>query len=296
MTERLLVVTADDLGLTRGVNAAVAHAHDEGVVTATSLLAVGRELDDAVAMLRSRPTLEVGAHLALVGEDPPVLSAREIPTLLDRRGRLPLSYRTVVRRGALGRIDPDDVRRELGAQVDRLLGAGLALTHLDTHQHTHLWPTVGTVVAELAARHRVRAVRLPTSHARSALGWGVRLMAARTRRRVTAAGLVGTHDYAGLDEAGAMDLDRLRAALAAARRRGAASLEVNAHPSLPDDPDLGRFAWGYAWGAELAALTDLRTRAEVARLGYRLGGFLDLPWPSRPATSAADDGTPPTCP
>jgi predicted glycoside hydrolase/deacetylase ChbG (UPF0249 family) len=77
---RLLIVTADDLGLTRGVNAAVRRAHEDGIVTATSLLAVGREFDDAAAMLRDVPTLELGAHLALVGEDPPLLSAREIPT------------------------------------------------------------------------------------------------------------------------------------------------------------------------------------------------------------------------
>ena len=158
---RLLVVTADDLGLTAGVNDAVRQAHVHGVVTATSLLAVGSAFDDAARVLRDHPALEVGAHLALVGEDPPLLSAREVPTLVDRTGRFPLSYRTVVARGVAGRVDPDDVRRELGAQLERVRGIGLPVTHVDTHQHTHLWPTVARVVTELALAAGVPAVRLP---------------------------------------------------------------------------------------------------------------------------------------
>jgi len=56
----LLVVTADDLDLTDGVCRAVHRGHVEGIVTATSLLAVGRAFDAAAAMLRDTPTLDLG--------------------------------------------------------------------------------------------------------------------------------------------------------------------------------------------------------------------------------------------
>lgn len=273
---RLLVVTADDLGLTPGVNEAVRRAHVDGVVTATSLLAVGTAFDDAARVVRDNPTLELGAHLALVGEDPPLLSAREVPTLVDRAGRFPLSYRTVVARGLAGRIDPDDVRRELGAQLERVQGVGVPVTHLDTHQHTHLWPVVGRVVTELALAAGVPAVRLPRSRAIGVAGAGVGVLSVGLRRRLARAGLTTTDDYAGLDEAGAMDEDRLVATLRAAAARGARTLEVNAHPGIADDPQTGRFAWGYRWPEELAALTSPRTRAQVDACGYRLTGFTGL--------------------
>jgi chitin disaccharide deacetylase len=272
----LLVVTADDLGLTEGVCRAVRTAHTEGIVTATSLLAVGQAFDAAAAMLRATPTLELGAHLALVGEDPPLLPAREVPTLVDARGAFPLSYRTVVARGLAGRIDPDDVRRELTAQLERVLGLGLPVTHLDTHQHTHLWPVVGTVVMELAVQYAIPAVRLPSSRARGPVGLGVRALSRRLERRLDARGLVRTDGYAGLDEAGSLDLDRLDAALAAAAADGLATLEINAHPGEQGDPDLGRFAWDYRWAGELAALTDPRAPELVARHGFRLAAFGDL--------------------
>jgi chitin disaccharide deacetylase len=273
---RLLVVTADDVGLTPGVNRAVRRAHAEGIVTAASVLAVGRAFDDAVDMLRATPGLEVGAHLAIVGEDPPLLSAREIPTLVDRRGHFPLGYRTVVARGLLGRIDPDDLRRELGAQLDRLLATGLAVERVDTHQHTHLWPLVGDVVTALAVQRGVPAARDTRSHAHGPVGVGVAALARPAARRRARRGLTSTADYAGLDEAGALTAPRFVAALEAAARRGAATLEVNTHPGEADDPDLGRFAWGYRWAEELAMLVDPAVRAQVAALGYRLGGFAAL--------------------
>ncbi|CAN5363001.1 chitin disaccharide deacetylase [soil metagenome] len=273
---RLLIVNADDLGLTVGVNRAIRRAHLDGIVTATSLLAVGRAFDDAAEMLLATPTLELGAHLALVGEDPPLLTAREIPSLVDRRGVFPLSYRTVVARGAAGRIDPDDVRRELAAQLDRVLEVGVPVTHVDTHQHTHLWPAVGAVVIDLAVERGIAAVRLPGSSARGVVGLGVSTLARRLARHLRRAGLTSTDAYAGLDEAGALDASRFRVAVNALAARDALTAEINAHPSEPGDPDLDRFAWGYRWADELAGLVDPQTRSFVGATGYRLGGFAEL--------------------
>lgn len=273
-----LVVNADDLGLTRGVNRAIMRAHREGVVTSTSLLAVGREFDHAVTLLCDHPALDVGAHLAIVGEDPPLLTAAEVPTLVTRRGRFPRSYRSVVARSAAGRIDPGDVRRELAAQLERIQATGLSVSHLDTHQHLHLWPSIGSVVAELATASGVRWVRLPTSRARGVVGMAVRRLSAGLGRRLEAAAL-HTTAYAGLDEAGRMEPAYFGAALAALA--GANTAEINVHPGEAADPDLARFTWNYRWESELDMLTDAATRRSLAAHGMRLTSFAELaggPW------------------
>jgi predicted glycoside hydrolase/deacetylase ChbG (UPF0249 family) len=273
---RLLVVNADDMGLTPGVCRAVHRAHADGVVTSTSVLAVGAAFDEAAALLRDTPGLAVGAHLAIVGEDRPLLSAAEIPTLVDRDGRFPLTYRTVVARGAAGRIDAADVRREFAAQLERVAGIGVPVTHLDTHQHTHLWPAVAGVVVDLARTAGVPAVRLPTSRSRGPVGLGVRALSRRLRSRVQRAGLRTTEDYAGLDESGALDDARFAGALQQLARTGADSAEVNTHPGERGEAALDRFSWGFRWGDELAMLTAPATRTLIDRLGYRLGSFADL--------------------
>jgi chitin disaccharide deacetylase len=273
---RLLVVNADDMGLTPGVCRAVQRAHSGGIVTSTSVLAVGTAFDQAAAAVRSADGLGLGAHLAIVGEDRPLLSAREVPTLVDREGRFPLSYRTVVARGAAGRIDSDDVAREFRAQLERVRGIGVPVTHLDTHQHTHLWPGVAAVVVELARSAGIACVRLPGSRRRGPLGAGVRILAGRLRRRLDRAGLVTTGAYAGLDEAGHLDGERFATALRTLTDGGAPTAEINTHPGEAGEPELSRFGWGYRWGDELDMLTAPSTRSLVDDAGWRLATFADV--------------------
>lgn len=284
---KLLIVTADDVGLTAGVCRAVAAAHRSGIVTSASLLAVGRAFGGAAELARNAPTLGIGAHLAMVGEDPPLLSAAEIPTLVDRRGRLPLSYRTVLARGMAGRLDPADVRREFGAQLERVAGIGVPITHVDTHQHVHLWPPVAGVVTELARQRGIPAVRRPRSSARSVVGVGINVLSRRLAGRIAAAGLLAPADYAGLDEAGSLDRHFARS-LARLAARGAATAEINTHPGEAGDPELARFRWGYRWAAEAALLVDPTTQTKVAACGFRLGSYAEL------ARSAGPAGTEPT--
>ncbi len=273
----MLIVTADDLGLTEGVCHAIEIASRDGILTATSLLANGRAFDTAVTLLRANPRLELGAHLALVGEDPPLLSAAEVPTLVDNRGAFPLSYRTVVARAASGRLDPADVRREFGAQLERVQRVGVPVTHLDTHQHTHLWPSIGRVVLDLAVEHGVPAVRAPRSHRVSPVGFGVNVLARRLRAEIARRGLATTDDYRGLDEAGRLDGQRFASTLSdAGSGVGGGAVEINMHPGVAGDTDLGRFDWGFRWADELSMLTALSTREAVAAAGFRLGGFADL--------------------
>jgi chitin disaccharide deacetylase len=273
---RLLVVNADDMGLTPGVCRAVERAHSDGVVTSTSVLAVGTAFEQAATVVREAGDLGLGAHLAIVGEDRPLLSVREVPTLVDREGRFPLSYRTVVARGVAGRIDADDVAREFRAQLERVRGIGVPVTHLDTHQHTHLWPAVAAVVVDLAREAGIRCVRLPASRKRGPLGAGVRLLAGRLRRRIDRAGLRTTDDYAGLDEAGHLDGERFAAALARLTAGAGTTAEINTHPGEAGEAELSRFAWGYRWGDELTMLTAPPTRALVEEAGWRLGTFADV--------------------
>jgi predicted glycoside hydrolase/deacetylase ChbG (UPF0249 family) len=273
---RLLVINADDLGLTPGVCRAVRRAHSDGIVTSTSVLAVGTAFEQAATTVREAGDLALGAHLAIVGEDRPLLSAREVPTLVDREGRFPLSYRTVVARGVAGRIDADDVAREFRAQLERVRGIGVPVTHLDTHQHTHLWPTVAGVVVELAREAAIPVVRLPRSRRRGPVGAGVRILAGRLRRRLDRAALISTAAYAGLDEAGHLDDRRFAATLRQLTASGAVTAEVNTHPGEAGERDLTQFDWGYHWGDELAMLTAPSTRALVQRLGWRLGTFADV--------------------
>jgi predicted glycoside hydrolase/deacetylase ChbG (UPF0249 family) len=201
--ERSLIVSADDFGLTPGICAGVLRAHVEGVVTSTSVLALGPAFEAWAPRLRDSG-LDAGAHLAVVGIDPPLLSASEIPTLVDRRGRFPTSWHSFLRRAATGRIDLDDLRREFRAQFDAITSAGIRVTHVDCHQNLQLWPLVGRATFEVARRADVHAVRLVESRRWSPRALGVRALAPSFVRRAAAAGFV--HPGAGEPGTGRGDL------------------------------------------------------------------------------------------
>lgn len=275
---RLLIVTADDYGLTEPVARGILRAHREGVVTSTSVLAVGPAIGRTAGWLADHPDLATGAHLALVGEDPPVLTRREVPTLVDRAGRFPLTWWAFLARAVAGRLDPADVERELDAQLQRLTrDHGLRLTHLDTHFHLHLWPPVAEAVVALARRWQIDVVRAPSSAARGLKGYGIRRLSRRLAARLAAGRLVSPGGYRGLDEAGRLTLPRFLATLDRLASTGPLSVEINCHPGEADDPARARYEWNYCWDAELAALTSRELRDAIARHGFRLGGQADLP-------------------
>jgi predicted glycoside hydrolase/deacetylase ChbG (UPF0249 family) len=267
---RTLIVTADDFGLTRATSEAIVDAHRNGIVTATSLLANGPALSATAALLRPCPDLEIGVHLALVGEDPPISDPGRIPTLVDEHGRLPSSWRSFLRAIAARRISVDDVSLEIEAQVEHVTRiAGRQPTFLNAHQHLQLWPSIGAVLATQAVRSGVGFVRTPRSNARSARGGAIAVLARWHEHRCRSMALATTDGFLGLDEAGAWDGARLQAAI---RRSGHQTLEINVHPGAAEDRERDRYRWGYGWGGELAALVDPATRRAVEESGLRLAG------------------------
>jgi hopanoid biosynthesis associated protein HpnK len=168
---RRLIVNGDDFGYTRGVNAGILDAFRDGILTSTTLMAIGDAFDDAVRLARENPELGVGCHLVLVGERA-TAAAKTIPTLAGADGRLPGSLAELVGRLALGRVRQADIETELRAQIGRITAAGIRPTHVDTHKHTHLYPRVMQAVARVAAEFGIGAVRKPYESLRTLFGGG----------------------------------------------------------------------------------------------------------------------------
>jgi predicted glycoside hydrolase/deacetylase ChbG (UPF0249 family) len=276
---RLLIVNADDFGLTRAVSRGILRAHREGIVTSASVLAVAPGFADSVRLLRDAPGLGVGVHLAAVGEDPPLSSPGRIPSLVGAGGRFPSDWKAFLRRAAF--VREQDLEEEFAAQIESARGAGIAVDHLDAHQHLHLLPRVRRVVLRLARRFRLRAVRVPRAGLRRPAGLPVRWLARGLARAAKREGLFHPDLSEGFDDAGRMVLPALLKAIEGIARSGAASAEIFVHPGERDDPERARYAWGYDWSGELAALLHPDARAAVAKAGFRLGTYRDLPWGPR---------------
>ncbi len=131
---RLLIVNADDLGMSRPVNEGVLAAIEAAFVQSTSLLVPGPGAPEAMGLLARHPEIDLGVHLTLVCDSPgwwgPVAAPGTVPSLVDESGDL---YPNDRREELLARARPEEVEIEFRAQIDAVLGAGLRPTHLDWH-------------------------------------------------------------------------------------------------------------------------------------------------------------------
>src|SRR5579871_3722236 len=143
-----LVVNADDLGMTHGINRAAAEAHRRGIVTSTSVMANGAAFDDAVEVLRRNPELGVGLHVNLTQGRP--LGGAKSP-LADIHGNF-YPLRAMALRLSLGLVAARDLEEEISAQAQRLMRAGARIDHIDSHQNLHLHPRLAVIVAAVARR------------------------------------------------------------------------------------------------------------------------------------------------
>jgi len=156
---RRLIVNADDFGLTPGVNRAIIEAHAKGVVTSATLMANAAAFDDAVRLTKSSPALSVGCHVVLV-DGTPVLSPSQIPTLTDS-AEFEARLSRFAARAIGGSINPAEIETEVAAQIRKLQAAGIQLSHVDTHKHSHMFPQVLRPLMRAAKACGLRAIRNP---------------------------------------------------------------------------------------------------------------------------------------
>jgi hopanoid biosynthesis associated protein HpnK len=158
---RRLIINADDFGLTAGVNRGIVKSHRSGIVTSTTLMACGSRFEEAAALAKEMPRLSVGCHVVLV-DGVATLSASEVSSLVvNSSPRFRETLTSFAYLAVLGRLREWQIEAEITAQIQKLQSAGIAVSHLDSHKHTHMFPNVLNAMLRAGASCGVRAIRNP---------------------------------------------------------------------------------------------------------------------------------------
>lgn len=287
-----LIVNADDLGWTEGVNRGIAEAHRRGLVTSTSLLANGRAFDSALAVKRDCPELGIGVHLNL-SDGPPTAEAASVHGLLNQAGQLESGPENLLLKIAGRSLRLEEVEREWDAQIVKIKSAGITPTHLDGHKHVHMLPGLFDVALRLAKKHGVGAIRIAHEESRlrtllatgdgqqfgarmkqGVQARGLKLLAPDAREMTERAGIAATDYFCGIAQTGVMTskgVERLLEALPEG------TTEFMCHPGYVDE-ELRRSATRLkeSRAKELEILTDVSIRKLVASKGIRLINYAFL--------------------
>ncbi len=133
--DRVLIINCDDFGMYHAVNTAVVRSIEEGIAKSCSLMVPCPWALHAMKLLRERPEIPFGIHLTLLVDVPhyrwrPLTAREKVPSLLDGTGEM-FGYDRMSELLARARLD--EVELEFRAQIDAVVDAGLAPTHLDFH-------------------------------------------------------------------------------------------------------------------------------------------------------------------
>jgi len=250
---RRLIVNADDFGRTPGVNAGTLEAHRRGIVTAATVMVLEAAAEEGIREAAAgAPKLDLGLHLVLTGGGRPASQASSVPTLAPG-GRFVRNAEALPTR-----IDREEVRREIAAQLDRFsLLAGRPPSHLDSHHHAALHPDVEPVFAAVA-RERGLPARAASGAARERLR--------KSGVRTADVFLDGFHG----DGATARNLRAILQTLPEG------TSELMCHPGFPDAALRRGSTYSEERAREAEALCDPDLPRLLGRLGIALVGYTAL--------------------
>jgi hopanoid biosynthesis associated protein HpnK len=277
-----LIVNADDFGLSSGANRAIIKAWQEGLLTSASLMVGANGFEEAVALAKENPGLQVGLHLTLVqGRSAGKRSG--FPPLVDSDGYFPHDPVYAGIRYFFVKQLRKQLVAEIEAQITRFQETGLALSHIDGHLNIHMHPTVFDILCRLMPKHGITSFRLSRERLKTDLELAPsrRLgkcadafifdrLARRCRPMLDRLGIAYASEVKGLLNSGRMTEEYLLKALDILQD---GITEIYFHPGCHPDPELAKWMPDYRHEEELAALTSRKVMERIRAAGILLRNY-----------------------
>lgn len=279
---RQLIITADDFGLSSGVNRAVEHGWKNGLLTCASIMTGGTAFNEAVKIARRNPGLQIGLHLTLV-QGRCTLPPSEIPELVDAAGNFtgnPIKggFRYFFDRGLYCQL-----KREVEAQIIKVQAAGIPLSHIDGHLNIHLHPTVLRILSELMPRYGISTFRLSQERLAPCLRLDSARKVGKTLENLIF-GFLTDHAAPVLDRIGIKYAAEVKGLLNSGRMTEEYLLgiiddlkdeltEIYFHPGILPDAEISRKMPDYRHQEELAAITSPAVRKRLQELQIQVQNY-----------------------
>lgn len=246
-------IIADDLGLHKLINDGIVFGLKNGLINGASLMPVGEEFDDAVSKVKNLDRSAVGIHFVLVDETPITLRV------------LPKNHKIFFIKYIFGLISLGDIEKELRAQLDKCITAGIKPVFINSHQHLHLLPGIMDIVVRLAVEHKIRYIRTvsePISFSRGRIFRQIQLLfliflSKLAKNKIKKAGLECNKFFAGFINAGNLNGEDVKLAHNLIQEYPNETIEFGCHPGFENEQLREKYKnWGYNWQKELELLKN----------------------------------------
>ena len=270
-----LIVTADDFGYSKYTNNAIIECFRKGFVTSTSLTVNNKHFNGSIKILKQNKNLDVGIHINLT-EFKPLTKSK---ALIDRNGAFIDKSRWFD--GYYKKIDKNEIENEINAQILKAISSRLNITHINGHNHIHIFPNIIDVVVTLAKKYKIKYVRLPNekivneTQKQSSELQKRNIMAKFSKSakdKILKNGLKTTDAYYGILDMNDLDFDRLSMALASIKD---GTSELMVHPAYVDkNGDI--FHRLKQREKEIKLLTNNKIKQLIKKRGIKLINFSQI--------------------
>jgi chitin disaccharide deacetylase len=277
-----LIITSDDFGLSSGVNLAVEKAWQHGILTCASIMPGGSAFKEAVQIAHRNPGLQVGLHLTLV-QGSSVLLQGDLPGLIDWKRRFTDNPVAAGMSYYFNKKLHQPLKKEIEAQIKKVIDSGIKLTHIDGHLNIHQHPTVFAILAELMPRYGITSFRLSRERLEHNLQFDKeRVFGKRVESFIF--GRLSENCRPVLDKLGISYAGEVKGVLNSGRMTSEYILnildglqdgltEFYFHPGILPDKEISRRMPDYRHEEELKALTDNSVREKISRLQIELVNY-----------------------
>ena len=270
MLEKKLIVTADDFGLTQGINEGIIDAHRRGIVTRTSIIANGEAFEHAVLLSKKHKDLKVGVHLTLVAESP-INQPDKIKSLIGSNNKFLINYKAFLGRYILRKISLNEVYIEWESQIQKVLNSGIGINHIDSHQHLHMLPGLFNNAVDLAYKYKINKIRMlhqDIIRIRSFKELVLTFLSGMNKKRMEYSGLSYPDKLLGLKHSGNIDENNILKLLCNIEN---GTTEMMCHPGYADSAYYQKYNnWNYKPEEELKALVSDRVKERLKSSNIKL--------------------------
>ena len=280
-----LIVNADDFGLDENINNGIIKGYRDGFITSTSIMPNATYFKQAVKLAKENPQLGIGIHLTLVGGLKPLTDLVKVKTLVDSKGLFYSNYIFFIKKYFLGKINKDEIRKELEAQILSVLNEELNVTHVDSHQHLHVLPGITEIVIDLCKKYNIKRIRLPLESMcvaektnffdlkRQIGKGGLNICSLLAKNLFDKNDFLYPKHFFGMLDGGNLNRENIAAFLKEAKN---GTNEIMTHPGFDSNALNKKFGWDYNWENELKGFLDTKNKQSLKDFKIELVNFGDL--------------------
>ncbi len=179
-----------------------------------------------------------------------------------------------------GRIYIKDIESEIRAQIEKALGSGLTLSHIDSHRHLHLLPRIQDCILSLTKEYKIPYIRCGNSRCLSMFSSGMlkclsfNILSRSFRMKLRNNRIASCDETIGLEYSGHLTETRLLGLLSVLHD---GFTELVCHPGRGEIALENQYkGWGYNFENELKALLNIKIRELIKEKGVILTNFTNL--------------------